>query len=51
MPAWISRPVVRVDVLYDVGVPIVLIWYWFTFFKQKLKMFQVENVGSFFMTA
>jgi hypothetical protein len=22
-----------IDVLYDIGVPIVLIWYWFTFFK------------------
>ena len=22
-----------IDVLYDIGVPLVLIWYWFTFFK------------------
>ncbi len=22
-----------IDVLYDIGVPIVLIWYWFTFFS------------------
>ena len=25
--------VVRPPLLYDIGVPIVLIWYWFTFFK------------------
>jgi hypothetical protein len=27
------EPIPGVDVLYDVGVPIVLIWYWFTFFR------------------
>src|ERR1700719_3155762 len=27
------EPVPGIDVLYDIGVPIVLIWYWFTFFK------------------
>ena len=23
-----------IDVIYDIGVPIVLIWYWFTFFRE-----------------
>jgi len=27
------EPIPGIDVLYDVGVPIVLIWYWFTFFR------------------
>jgi hypothetical protein len=30
------EPIPGIDLLYDVGVPIVLIWYWFTFFKQAL---------------
>jgi hypothetical protein len=30
------EPVPGMDVLYDVGVPILLIWYWFTFFKEAL---------------
>jgi hypothetical protein len=28
------EPIPGIDVLYDVGVPIILIWYWFTFFKK-----------------
>ncbi len=27
------EPIPGLDVLYDVGVPIALIWYWFTFFR------------------
>ena len=27
------EPIPGIDVLYDFGVPILLIWYWFTFFK------------------
>ena len=27
-----------IDVLYGVGIPIVLIWYWFTFFKNAFGM-------------
>jgi hypothetical protein len=27
------EPIPGLDVLYDIGVPILLIWYWFTFFK------------------
>jgi len=26
------EPIPGIDALYDIGVPIVLIWYWFTFF-------------------
>ena len=34
------EPIPGLDVLYDVGVPIVLIWYWFTFFRDALKSSQ-----------
>jgi len=27
------EPIPGIDALYDIGVPIVLIWYWFTFFR------------------
>ncbi len=27
------EPIPGLDVLYDIGVPIALLWYWFTFFK------------------
>jgi hypothetical protein len=27
------EPIPGIDVIYDIGVPIVLIWYWFTFFR------------------
>src|SRR6202047_1337801 len=27
------EPIPGIDVLYDVAVPILLIWYWFTFFR------------------
>jgi hypothetical protein len=27
------EPVPGIDVLYDIGVPILLIWYWFTLFR------------------
>ncbi len=27
------EPIPGLDVLYDVGVPIALVWYWFTFFR------------------
>jgi hypothetical protein len=30
------EPVPGIDVLYDIGVPILLIWYWLTFFKDAL---------------
>jgi hypothetical protein len=28
------EPVPGVDTLYDIGIPLLLIWYWFTFFKR-----------------
>jgi hypothetical protein len=27
------EPIPGLDALYDIGVPILLIWYWFTFFR------------------
>ena len=30
------EPIPGIDALYDIGVPIVLIWYWFTFFRDAL---------------
>ena len=32
------EPIPGIDVLYDVGAPIVLIWYWFTFFRDARRM-------------
>ena len=32
------EPIPGIDVLYDIGVPIVLVWYWFTFFKNALHL-------------
>jgi hypothetical protein len=32
------EPIPGIDVLYDVGVQIILIWYWFTFFKKTFGM-------------
>jgi hypothetical protein len=30
------EPIPALDVLYDIGVPILLIWYWFTFFRDAI---------------
>lgn len=27
-----------IDLLYDVGVPLILVWYWFTFFRDARRM-------------
>jgi hypothetical protein len=32
------EPIPGIDLLYDIGVPIVLIWYWFTFFRDAHRM-------------
>jgi hypothetical protein len=32
------EPIPGIDLLYDIGVPIVLIWYWFTFFRDARRM-------------
>jgi hypothetical protein len=37
------EPIPGIDVLYDIGVPIVLVWYWFTFFKNS---FGVKSTTS-----
>jgi hypothetical protein len=31
------EPIPGLDVLYDFGVPIALIWYWFTFFREAAR--------------
>jgi hypothetical protein len=31
------EPIPGLDVLYDFGVPILLIWYWFTFFRDAIR--------------
>ena len=31
------EPIPELDVLYDIAVPIALIWYWFTFFRDTLR--------------
>jgi branched-subunit amino acid permease len=31
-------PIPGIDALYDIGVPIALIWYWFTFFRDARHM-------------
>ena len=31
------EPIPGLDVLYDIGVPILLIWYWFTFFRDSIR--------------
>ena len=37
------EPIPGVDVLYDVGIPLLLIWYWFTFFKDS---FDIKSNAS-----
>src|SRR5580692_6025992 len=31
------EPIPGLDALYDIGVPILLIWYWFTFFRDSIR--------------
>jgi hypothetical protein len=31
------EPIPGIDTLYDIGVPIALLWYWFTFFKGAVR--------------
>jgi hypothetical protein len=31
------EPIPGIDALYDIGVPVLLIWYWFTFFKNAAR--------------
>ena len=32
------EPIPGIDLLYDIGVPIVLFWYWYTFFRDAYRM-------------
>jgi hypothetical protein len=32
------EPMPGIDLLYDIGVPLVLVWYWFTFFRDARRM-------------
>ena len=32
------EPIPGIDLLYDIGVPIVLIWYWFTIFRDTRRL-------------
>jgi hypothetical protein len=32
------EPIPGIDTLYDIGVPIALVWYWFTFFRDAHRM-------------
>jgi hypothetical protein len=38
------EPIPGLDVLYDIGIPILLIWYWFTFFRDAVRT--MSNSGS-----
>jgi hypothetical protein len=37
------EPIPGVDLLYDVGIPLLLVWYWFTFFKDT---FDIKSGAS-----
>lgn len=32
------EPIPGIDALYDIGIPILLIWYWFTFFRDAARI-------------
>ena len=36
------EPIPFIDALYDIGVPIALIWYWFTFLRDAPRMMRRE---------
>jgi hypothetical protein len=40
------EPIPGLDVLYDLAVPIALVWYWFTFFRGALQS-STEPGGAF----
>jgi branched-subunit amino acid permease len=31
------EPIPGLDALYDIGVPVLLIWYWYTFFRDAMR--------------
>jgi hypothetical protein len=40
------EPIPGIDVLYDIGVPIALIWYWWTFFRDARRMTRTTSEPS-----
>ncbi len=40
------EPIPGIDVLYDVGAPLILIWYWFTFFRDARHMTSTPSVAG-----
>jgi len=39
------EPIPGLDVFYDIGVPILLIWYWFTFFRDMIQPSAVSGTA------
>ena len=39
------EPIPGIDLLYDIGVPIVLLWYWYTFFRDARRMSSDRSVS------
>jgi hypothetical protein len=39
------EPVPGLDALYDIGIPILLIWYWFTFFRDARRAMSHPPAG------
>jgi hypothetical protein len=40
------EPIPGIDMLYDIGVPIALIWYWWTFFRDAHRMTRATSQPS-----
>lgn len=37
------EPIPGIDALYDIGVPIALIWYWYTFFRDAYRAHSAQS--------
>jgi len=37
------EPIPGIDALYDIGVPIALIWYWYTFFRDAYRTHSAQS--------
>jgi hypothetical protein len=40
------EPIPGIDMLYDFGVPIALIWYWYTFFRDARRLAAAPHPGQ-----
>jgi hypothetical protein len=40
------EPIPGIDVVYDIGVPIALIWYWWTFFRDARHMMPGRSLAD-----